>query len=327
MMLSILVCQSRGGAIALLGGLVALAVLRRRGSAGARSWPRAVVATAGLAALAVVLVLVLPQPSRDRLAGLRDAGADPAGAFRLETWRSALRAGMSSPLVGFGLGAFADALPPYKSSSGELRVEHAENDAVEQFVESGTIGVVLGLVAVLLLIRGFATTSGGEVSRLHAGVGAGAGAGVVALAIHGLVDFNLHVPSNAILFSLLLAIRMGFDMQCEPTRCLRISAAPLLLCLVLVPGLATRAQAPPRPDLASLQGRPDGMRSRLVESGLVRHLQRRPADAEAWVLLGWLRARAGELATGRALAAHGASLDPQRRALAVAVPPEESAKR
>src|SRR5262249_10567274 len=155
----------------------------------------------------------------------------------------------------------------------------------------------------------------------HSGIAAGAAAGLVALAVHGLVDFNLHVPSNALLFALLLALRLGFEMHLPGTRRLRIAAAPLALGLAAIAlGSSTPAAAPPRPDLAAVRGgATGGMRGRLLDRTLVDHLRRRPADAEAWVLLGWLRAETGHPAEGRALARYGASRDPERRELAAVV--------
>jgi O-antigen ligase len=315
MILALLVCQSRGGAIALAGGLLGLAALRLRKprTLGGRN---ATIAVVSLLALGAGLVyLVLPQRSRDRLEGLGRAVEDPAGAFRLGVWKDGLRAGAASPLVGFGLGTFGDALPSCKTSAGELRVEHAENEAVEQLVESGLLGLGLSVVALLLLLRGLAAR-GPDVSRLHDGLAAGAGAGVVALAVHGLVDFNLHVPSNALLFALLVALRLGFELQPPEARRLRVPALPVAAALAAVLWTsATLVAAPSRPDLSALRGRAAGsMRSRIIESGLARHLQRRPADAEAWVLLGWLRA-ATDAESGRALARYGADRDPRRSEL------------
>jgi O-antigen ligase len=321
MILAILVSQSRGGAIALVCGLLTLSALRLRKPVRARGRAQTIATMAALALFGALLFLAVPQRSRDRLLGLSHASQDPAGAFRLGIWRDALRAGAASPLVGYGLGAFADALPPWKTSSGQLRVEHAENEAVEELVESGLLGLGLCLLAGLLLLRGLAKSQDPDVSRLHAGLAAGAGAGVVALAVHGLFDFNLHVPSNALLFALLVALRLGFEMHLPTARLLRIPAAPLALGLaVVVWTSATLGPSPPRPDLASLRGRPTGgMRSRLLQSALESHLQRRPGDAEAWVLLGWLRASTGDPEGGQALARYGSSRDPQRRELLAVV--------
>src|SRR5262249_4762708 len=108
--------------------------------------------------------------------------------------------------------------------------------------------------------------------------------------------------------------------------CLRSAPVALALVMALVStGLARHADAPARPEVASLGGRPEGLRDRLMVAALVRHLEHRPADAEAGVLLGWLRAGSGDFVTGRALARYGASLDPQRRALADAARLEEPA--
>jgi len=317
MILAVLVSQSRGGAIALVSGLLSFIVLhwwKRRLAIGRAP---AIAAITAFALLAVLVFLVLPRRSQERLQGLSRASEDPAGAFRLGMWKDSVRAGRASPVLGWGLGTFADALPPYKTSSGELRVEHAENDGLELFVEGGLAGLGLMLAAGMLLFLGLIAPRGPEESRLHAGLATGAAAGVVALAVHGLVDFNLHVPSNALLFSLLAALTLGWQMHRPGERLLRAPAGALALALAAaLVGSATGIASLPRPDLASLRGRTaSGMRSKLIETALRRHLQRRPADAEAWVLLGWVRGEGGDLEGGKALATYGASRDPQRREL------------
>jgi hypothetical protein len=63
---------------------------------------------------------------------------------------------------------------------------------------------------------------------------------------------------------------------------------------------------------------------RRADLSLTRALQRRPAEAEAWLLLGWARVRLGR-DDGLPLARHGADLDPSRASLRRAVQELESA--
>ena len=68
----------------------------------------------------------------------------------------------------------------------------------------------------------------------------------------------------------------------------------------------------------ALRLRPAGLRLGQAEGELRTALRDRPADAEAWVWLGWVRRAQGSAPEGAALARHGASLDPRREALRVA---------
>jgi O-antigen ligase len=205
--LAVPVSLSRGGTVSLAAGLVAFVLVRiatRRRAEGSR---RALaVAGAALLVAGVGLALVLPPEARSRVTTLtrtQGGGPDP---FRLGVWRDALRLAASSPLVGSGLGAFEDALPPFKTGAGDLRVEHAENDYVELLAEGGVAaGALAGLLIAAALVGGLRSVRD-EPHRAAQGIRAGALAGVAALLVHSAFDFNLRIPSNALLFVLLVAI-------------------------------------------------------------------------------------------------------------------------
>ncbi|HEX9190218.1 MAG TPA: hypothetical protein VGB87_24285, partial [Vicinamibacteria bacterium] len=83
------------------------------------------------------------------------------------------------------------------------------------------------------------------------------------------------------------------------------------------PWLAARDEA-----LAAATARsPDVRRLRLerAEAAVVRILDRRPAHAEAWLLLAGVRSARGDAASATALARHALHLDPQRLGLREAV--------
>ncbi len=168
------------------------------------------VSSSSLGGLAFV---ALPAESRDRLATLAGARTDFSASYRLGVWRDALRATASSPLIGFGLGTFAEALPPFKRSAGELDIEHAENDYIEVLAEGGLLG--------FLLVSGGIVTFGASVTRglrsqgdrLLRGIGVGALAGLVALAVHSAGDFNLRIPSNAFLAACLATLALAASVR------------------------------------------------------------------------------------------------------------------
>jgi cytochrome c-type biogenesis protein CcmH/NrfG len=89
----------------------------------------------------------------------------------------------------------------------------------------------------------------------------------------------------------------------------------VVLALVLAPpGIEHASRLPEVRPLLHAPG-PLRLRWAQADAALVKHLHLRPADPEAWVLLGWVRALRGDAREAVALARYGASLDPQRRAL------------
>jgi O-antigen ligase len=117
-------------------------------------------------------------------------------AMREDTWRLFL----DHPLLGTGLGTLEIVFPPYDSLYDGKVVNHAHNDYIEALAETGVVGGLccawfLGVV-LLHSLKGLAEPgrSFGSVLNL---------AGLIAccgILVHSLVDFNLHIPANALLF-------------------------------------------------------------------------------------------------------------------------------
>jgi O-antigen ligase len=317
MALAVLVSLSRGGAVSLAVGSAAFFALRlslRKRPSGARL--AAALALGGLAA--ALAVAVLPAESRERIASVADARDEPSGSFRVRVWRDGLRAAAHSPLAGYGLGSFASVLPRSKTSAGDLRVEHAENDYVELLTEAGGLGLLLALVATTAgatsLVRGLAR----ERDPLLRGLGTGAAAAFVALVVHSAFDFNLRIPANAVLFALVAAIGLA---RASPTS---TSLPPLglgVISLALLAGLGVMA-APPQPaaaDLPSVRAAAansgSSLRLAAADEELVAHLRAQPADAQGWLFLAWIRRAREKPEEAAALAAHAVRLDPRHERL------------
>jgi O-antigen ligase len=320
MVLAILISLSRGGAVSLgVGGLVFLLV---RIAAARRPTGRRVLLALSLAAAGGGLAFAaLPSEGRARVLSLVGATSDSSGRFRLGVWRDTLSLGASSPLAGQGFGAFADALPPFKRGAGDMRVEHAENDYLELFAEGGALGLVLvmGTVwwAARQALRGLAL----EGDRLPRALGMGAAAAAAALLVHSGFDFNLRITSNAVLFSALAAwILAAAPAGDRPPHELTPRGAQVLalgLAAVIAVALLTPLPVPVRALDAVREARasPTPLRLAVAEATLTAHLGQRPGDAEAWLLLGWVRAARGDSTSGVALGRHAARLDPQRRSI------------
>jgi O-antigen ligase len=309
MALSVLVSGSRGGAVALVAGLLAFGGLT---FGSARSGRRLVAPAVVGAVVAVLVLVVLPSEARQRLRTATGA------SFRLAVWQDSLRLAAGSPLVGVGLASFHDAFPRVKRLDGVERIEHAENEYVELLAETGALGLGLAAAAaVFLLGRGAANAR--AAAPIPRGLATGALSGLAALAVHNALDFNLRIPSNAALAALLAAV--GASAAGLRPRSLSPRAALAGASLALVLLAAVNALPPPPSDSArrrvheaALAAAPDALALRLerAEAGLRRALAARPAHAEAWLQLAAVRAVGGDAASASALARHAVSLDPQR---------------
>jgi O-antigen ligase len=119
--------------------------------------------------------------------------------MRRGTWRIFL----DHPIVGTGLGTLQIVYPPYETLYDGKIVNHTHNDYLEALAETGLIG---GLCCAWFLGVLLLEASKRSLQLNNSFAGALQLSGLVAcsgLLMHSLVDFNLHIPSNALLFFLM----------------------------------------------------------------------------------------------------------------------------
>jgi len=221
--LSLIVSLSRGGMISLLSSLVFVAALGTWMKARSRNerptimsrllHPASVLLLVGTAIIAGI-IWIGPDPVVKRLAqdigqevtqdGLAQPGSPATPASRPTIWRDTLELIKANPVVGVGLGAFATAYPIYSQGDGSIVIAQAHNDYLQVLADAGVVGLGLALWFLVLVFRQVAR---GVRSRdpLVAALALGSGGGVFAMLVHSLVDFNLQLPSNALMFLLLSA--------------------------------------------------------------------------------------------------------------------------
>jgi len=120
-------------------------------------------------------------------------------AMRRGTWRIFV----DHPMVGTGLGTLQQVYPPYETLFDGKIVNHAHNDFLEALAETGIVGGAccawfLGVLFVGALR--FWQSEGNSFANTLRLCGWAACCGLL---VHSLVDFNLHIPSNLLLFLLM----------------------------------------------------------------------------------------------------------------------------
>ena len=198
MLAALLGSASRGGAISLVCGIVfMLGLILARYFRSRQGF-----------VLMVVLSLVMAYTgyvATDRLAARLitfDAGLEGRIAMARDAWTM----GQAFPLTGSGPGTFEFVFPRYQNVQLDKVVDHAHNDWVELSAEYGWVG----LLSVFLALMAFLILTIGRWRDRHdgfiVGVGVGGIGAVVAIAVHSLSDFNLHIPANPLLLALILAL-------------------------------------------------------------------------------------------------------------------------
>ena len=123
-------------------------------------------------------------------------------------WANTLRTFSDFPLFGTGLGTFGALSPNLEGESGPVSLVHAHNDYLEYLSELGLVGFSLLLGGILFVgVISFLIWR----TRRHPEVKGLALGGIVSLIcilIHSITDFNLHIPANMVLFSVVLPLTL-----------------------------------------------------------------------------------------------------------------------
>jgi O-antigen ligase len=197
---AIMLSGSRGGIVGFAFEVAILALLARyrRGPQGARL---AALGIVGLATLALVAWLGAGKVL-ERFSGLR------AGDVTLSKRATMVHGGMhiffDHPVAGVGIGSLVAVYPRYETLYDGKIVDHVHNDYVELLAETGILGAACGLAFLWLLFSQARKCYVAEQGHFSRAVHAAAIAAVCGLLLHSFVDFNLHIPSNALLFLVLV---------------------------------------------------------------------------------------------------------------------------
>jgi len=189
---------SRGGVVSFaveVGVLVLMILLRRTGG-------HHVLAGGIILLLALLLVSWLGvKQVLDRFSSLQslEVTSSKRASMRLDTWHIFL----NHPWTGTGLGTLQTVFPAYETNYDAKIVNHAHNDYLEALAETGVTGGLCcaAFLSVLFFVslRQLLQRDKPFVAALHlSGL-----VGCSGFLVHSLVDFNLHIPANALLFLLM----------------------------------------------------------------------------------------------------------------------------
>ena len=209
MLVGLVYSQSKMGFAAGLEGLFAmgaLVVLSKLKGFG--RW----LAVAGLAVSVILIFVFLPT---DQLANAYAEffSNDPASLEgRAPIWSDSRQLLSAYPVFGTGLGTYETAFLKYQTANVDWAYTFAHNDYLELASELGAFGFLLfaGVFLTVVIKAVRAAWSDDWNTRL---LGIGCAGALTAIGIHSLADFNLYIPTNALLLSWIVGIAL-----CLPSR-------------------------------------------------------------------------------------------------------------
>lgn len=133
---------------------------------------------------------------------------------RIQIYRDTLRMIAGTP-GGVGTGNFQDRFRTYQTFRPDLLVDHAHNDYLETAAEWGLpIAAAFWSFLIFVVIRGvrlFITVESPE----QRGILLACTGAIFSILVHSLADFNLQIPSNAMLFFTFVGISMALPLSAE----------------------------------------------------------------------------------------------------------------
>jgi tetratricopeptide (TPR) repeat protein len=196
--------MSRGGMFSLIAALLFMAGLTlTRRSIKKKGWV--------LSAVVIFIVLTIAwlgaTPVVERILSIKAEIASRYFGGRLPIWQGTLEIIKDYPIFGTGLGTFNYIFPKYQPAQIITRhYTYAHSDFLELLSETGIVGLLLSsfffLLSLVYLFKRFNVRH----DPWAVGISIGLFGSLVSIFIHSSTDFNLHIPANAILLTLILAI-------------------------------------------------------------------------------------------------------------------------
>lgn len=139
------------------------------------------------------------EPIFERFERIRDAQGE-ISEMRTELWKDSINIIKDFPVTGTGFGSFVNIYPGYRTISSDKIADHAHNDYIELFTDSGVIGFLLfGWFLIAVFYRSYKVfINRREPYCIYLFIGSLAG--MVSILIHSITDFNLHIGANGLYF-------------------------------------------------------------------------------------------------------------------------------
>jgi O-antigen ligase len=108
-------------------------------------------------------------------------------------------------LTGSGAGSYYSIFPNYRDNQSYYFYDFAHNDFLQFGIEYGLIGCSFFALIVILCFRRAIQAQLQRRTAILKGMGFASMMGIMSIMIHSSTDFNLQIPANALLFTLLCA--------------------------------------------------------------------------------------------------------------------------
>jgi len=170
--------------------------------------------------LGVIAGFLLTSPfAQDRLRNVSKPGTMEHVGSRIELWKAAASVWQEEKLLGVGPGHFDHRFPAHRPKQLQSRPVRVHNDYLNTLVDWGLVGMMLAGLMLGTMVSGiikswkYSQRTSSDLSAKTSNRSAfvlGSTAGLGSIALHSFVDFNLHIPSNAMLATTLAGLLAAY---------------------------------------------------------------------------------------------------------------------
>jgi len=193
---------SRGGWIGVLAGFGFMAALLL----SSRHFDQKKIIAGLMCGLLLATVIIVGTTGAvKRIGAVTELDKTPTLVGRIHAWSGITEMIGDYPFWGAGPGTFADMFTRYQPPGIASRYFYGHNDYLHFVSEAGLflVPIMLWMIAAMFfqLLK-----NANHPCRMVRGTAIGVMSGMVAIAVHSISDFNLHIPANALLFTTIAAI-------------------------------------------------------------------------------------------------------------------------
>ncbi|MFX0201846.1 MAG: O-antigen ligase family protein, partial [Candidatus Hodarchaeota archaeon] len=202
--------SSRGGIIGFLGSMVYLLLMIIKREKGRQN---IFIIIGIMVSVFSLLIWMGIRPLIEEFSSIQDLSKDYDIQYRFQNWKDAVKLSRDFPLFGVGLETFSRIFPKYKTIELQYYYLYLENDYLQLLCALGIFGFGIFLWFILSIFRyigtGYSKYRVEELISVRYISLYGCLTGLIAIMIHSFWDFNMHIPSNALLLSILMGLAMA----------------------------------------------------------------------------------------------------------------------
>jgi O-antigen ligase len=221
MIIALVFTYSRGAWIGFLGSMIGFGIIIAFWLKIFKGWskPKKWGILAVIAVIIISAAMFMPKDIKQRATALLEFKEgefeDMSIQGRLIVNRNTLEMIKDYPILGSGPGTFNILYPKYRDPRLRTFMNATHNDYLQYAEEMGLFGIGSFILLLVLFFKKNLSLIKNLPDKYLQGLTIGFLVSVSAIAIHGLIDFNLQIPANALLFWIILALSSSIGIIIE----------------------------------------------------------------------------------------------------------------